>query len=226
MTESLLKRMEEKIAGIQAMADEVPGAVIIHRFENNFANVEYMSAWGLKKLNTTLQELQEMGAEYYSNFFNPEDVEDYRPKMAALLERNDENETFSFFQQVRASVLHEWEWYFSTVRIFMRDDDGNPFLTITIAYPIDPLHHVTHKVNRLLEENTFLRNNYARFSSLTQREKEILRELVLGKSSNEIAETLFISINTVETHRKNIKRKLEAGTSFELSEYARAYDLI
>lgn len=226
MTESLLKRMEEKIAGIKAMADDVPGAVIIHRFENNFAKVEYMSDWGLKKLNTTLQELKEMGAEYYNNFFNPEDVEDYLPKMAALLEKNDENETFSFFQQVRTSPQHEWEWYLSTVRIFMRDDEGNPFLTITVANPIDPLHHVTHKVNRLLDEKNFLRNNSARFSSLTQREKEVLRELVLGKSSGEIAETLFISINTVETHRKNIKRKLEAGTAFELSEYARAYDLI
>jgi DNA-binding NarL/FixJ family response regulator len=40
--------------------------------------------------------------------------------------------------------------------------------------------------------------------TLTVREKEILKQLAEGYSTKEIADRLFLSVNTVETHRKNI----------------------
>ncbi|MBK7336241.1 MAG: response regulator transcription factor [Saprospirales bacterium] len=45
---------------------------------------------------------------------------------------------------------------------------------------------------------------------LTQREKELLQLLAEGKTSEVIASELFISVNTVDTHRKNIISKLGA----------------
>lgn len=45
---------------------------------------------------------------------------------------------------------------------------------------------------------------------LTKREVEVLNEIAKGKSSKEIATSLFISENTVENHRKSIFRKLKA----------------
>lgn len=45
--------------------------------------------------------------------------------------------------------------------------------------------------------------------NLTKREIEIIKLLAKGKSSSEIAETLFISVYTVNTHRKNILQKLD-----------------
>ncbi|PCJ00670.1 MAG: hypothetical protein COB15_02540 [Flavobacteriales bacterium] len=43
---------------------------------------------------------------------------------------------------------------------------------------------------------------------LTEREKEIYKELSKGKTNKEIATTLFVSVNTVKTHLKSIYRKL------------------
>lgn len=48
--------------------------------------------------------------------------------------------------------------------------------------------------------------------NLTQREKEILQELVNGLSYKKIAETLFISIDTVRSHIKNIYYKLHVSS--------------
>ncbi|MEO0581135.1 MAG: response regulator transcription factor [Bacteroidota bacterium] len=48
-----------------------------------------------------------------------------------------------------------------------------------------------------------------KLSILSAREQEILSLIALGKTSKEIAEALFISTRTVETHRKNIHQKLE-----------------
>ena len=57
-------------------------------------------------------------------------------------------------------------------------------------------------------------------SILSSREKEILQLIAQGKSSLEIANTLFIGKSTVDTHRKNMIRKLELSGRGELLRYA------
>jgi len=71
-----------------------------------------------------------------------------------------------------------------------------------------------------------LRDNYQLYVTLSKRQREILRLIALGLSAPEIAEKLFISVTTAETHRRNIKAKLNVNTSFGLVEYARAFDLV
>ena len=61
---------------------------------------------------------------------------------------------------------------------------------------------------------TFLRNR------LTAREREVVQLLAEGKSSKEVAVSLFISVKTAETHRANIMRKLEVHSVSELVRYA------
>ncbi len=56
--------------------------------------------------------------------------------------------------------------------------------------------------------------------ALTGREQTILLQLAQGKSNREVAETLAISVRTVETHRKNIKRKLGISSTAGLTRYA------
>ena len=49
-----------------------------------------------------------------------------------------------------------------------------------------------------------------------QRERDIIRLLVLDKSSKEISESLNISSHTVDTHRRNILKKLKLSSTGEL----------
>lgn len=55
---------------------------------------------------------------------------------------------------------------------------------------------------------------------LSSREKQILLLIADGKSSKEISEDLFIAKSTVDTHRKNMIRKLELSSGNELVKYA------
>lgn len=55
---------------------------------------------------------------------------------------------------------------------------------------------------------------------LTNREQTVLLQLAQGKSNKEVALVLDISVRTVETHRKNIKRKLGISTTAGLTRYA------
>jgi two-component system, NarL family, response regulator NreC len=58
------------------------------------------------------------------------------------------------------------------------------------------------------------------YDLLSTREKEILQLLSSGKSNREIAELLFISVATVETHRNNVFQKLHLHNLAELILYA------
>ncbi|QHQ34961.1 response regulator transcription factor [Algicella marina] len=55
---------------------------------------------------------------------------------------------------------------------------------------------------------------------LTSREQTVLLELASGMSNKEVARSLDISVRTVETHRKNIKRKLGISSTAGLTRYA------
>ena len=53
-------------------------------------------------------------------------------------------------------------------------------------------------------------------NNISNRERDIIRLLVLNQSSKEIGEKLFISPNTVDTHRRNILKKLNISSTGEL----------
>ncbi|PKQ12959.1 MAG: DNA-binding response regulator [Alphaproteobacteria bacterium HGW-Alphaproteobacteria-1] len=61
---------------------------------------------------------------------------------------------------------------------------------------------------------------------LTNREQTILLQLAQGKSNKEVALALDISVRTVETHRKNIKRKLGISSTAGLTRYAMEHGVL
>lgn len=81
--------------------------------------------------------------------------------------------------------------------------DGRPiFLLLHQANPDKPL---------LLDDDPFLRPY-----RLTPRELEIIRLIKTGLSTKQMAATLDLSVYTVETHRKNINRKMHVQSPTEL----------
>ena len=64
---------------------------------------------------------------------------------------------------------------------------------------------------RILEEEDDVR--------LSPREEEIIKWVAQGKSNAEISDLLFISQNTIATHRKNINRKLKLTNPAEITKY-------
>jgi len=61
---------------------------------------------------------------------------------------------------------------------------------------------------------------------LTEREREVLRLIALGHTNAEIAERLYLSLRTVETHRANIHRKLGSDSRVELVQHALEQGLV
>jgi two-component system response regulator NreC len=61
---------------------------------------------------------------------------------------------------------------------------------------------------------------------LSEREREVLRLLALGHTNQEIAQRLYISVRTAESHRAHIMQKLRLATRAELVRYALSHGLL
>jgi DNA-binding NarL/FixJ family response regulator len=91
-----------------------------------------------------------------------------------------------------------------------------------------PSDEILRAIESISQGRTFLSASLARRSPrsdgprpvLSLRESEILRALSQGQSSRQIAQGLGLSVRTVETHRQNIKRKLNLEGQAELIKYA------
>lgn len=73
-------------------------------------------------------------------------------------------------------------------------------------------------MNNYIDKNVTIGNSEKVI--LSNREREILELIANGKTSKEIAENLFIAKTTVDTHRKNMIRKLDLSNGNELVKYA------
>ncbi len=79
---------------------------------------------------------------------------------------------------------------------------------------------------KVLEQYSSVNSAVDAIPLLTRREKEILQLLNEGLNGPQIAEKLFLSSYTVETHRKNMMQKFHAGNLQQLLKQARDFKLI
>ena len=75
---------------------------------------------------------------------------------------------------------------------------------------------ITKNINNIVYKSRADQNSDA----LSDREKDVIIALVQGMSNKEIADHLYISVNTVITHRRNIARKLQIHSPAGLTIYA------
>lgn len=82
--------------------------------------------------------------------------------------------------------------------------------------------YLSVSMENLLKSN----NNYAEIPAITKREKEILSLISEGYTTNQMAEKLFISPLTVESHRKNLLMKLNVNNTASLIRTAVSMNLV
>jgi len=128
-----------------------------------------------------------------------------------LLEENSLNTLIKQFDNQRPSLIAftaEEESKFENNNLFAER------LSIT-----ESKTDILNKLNRLMD-NLLGERLENESSELSEREKDILKQVALGLTNNEIADKLFISSHTVITHRKKITKKLGIKSVSALTVYA------
>lgn len=115
--------------------------------------------------------------------------------------------------------------YPNVVGVFYEDDDTN-IISLGIRKIISGEIWLSREITKEIifsyrEKQSWILTTSV---SLTEREKEILKLLSLGLSNIDIANTLFVSENTVKTHLYNIFKKLNVKNRLQAMMWAKGYD--
>jgi len=223
MDKNIQKKLIEKV---KIMEEIMPYNYIIHRLPD--FSIVYLSKMAKKNIGIPEEENNPLSFhEYFSSFFDFEAEKERIKEAAVRIPAMDNDSYFTFFQHVKTiHATDRFDCFVSSTKIFYRDEKGEPKYTLTIAFPMIKGESDSVKVNRLLLEKKNVRDKWQVFSTLTNREKQILQFMARNATSQEIAEKLFISENTVQTHRRNVKRKIGAKTDFDVISFAQSFDLI
>lgn len=85
---------------------------------------------------------------------------------------------------------------------------------------------ICNRIGNMLLDNPKAMDKLPLQDVLTATEKEILKEIAMGKTTREIATQRFVSVHTIMTHRKNIFRKLEVNNVHEATKFAMRSGLV
>lgn len=212
-----LDNFANDISIIEAIGDLLPGVILINdmvKMENSYINNS-----GCSFLEKSRNEINEMGADYFSSdSFCKDEMASISRYFIGLAQRADETEVKGFYQKVRTNKSSDWKQYYLSGKLLK----GTAGCFIYMGLEINKQRHSFHHLNMQLNITPIAPVTFQKFSSLSKREKEILRLIANGYASKDISDYLCIALFTVETHRKNINKKL--GTK-SLSDLIRISDL-
>ncbi|MBN2668994.1 MAG: response regulator transcription factor [Bacteroidales bacterium] len=111
--------------------------------------------------------------------------------------------------------------HFALTYIIKHDKKSEGSLYLNILHPKEVL------INQVMNDlNRIKKHSKQEEDALSEREIAVLKLVAQGQTNKEIADTLFISVHTVMTHRKNITQKLGIKTVSGLTMYAIIHNLI
>ncbi|MGI4022409.1 MAG: response regulator transcription factor [Janthinobacterium lividum] len=217
-------QLKKGLFTIQDIGDYIPGNLMVHDISTN-TNI-YMNKSGCNILKHSREELQALGPEYFNRFFPKEEIKFLNQGLEQFINQNDHTAVHSFLQRVRPNDQVDYKWYFTSSKLCCLEDTTNTSRIMHLAVEANTLNNLGNKLNRIFEENIFITQNYRKFNLLTKREKELIKLIALGNSSQDIADLLFISKHTVNNHRKNIMNKLDVNCVSKLIHFAVSFDLV
>lgn len=175
----------------------------------------YINNYCISTAGYTLAEFETMGQEFFARIMEPEDVQSAIDSILYLT-ANPEC-SYSGFSRIIHKDGHLINQY-STCKVF-RFKNGVPWQFINVSFDISDKIKTDAQLEKLMKENALLKNQL-KCTVISTREKDVIKEIVKGKTDLEIAAVLFISPKTVSTHRKNIIKKLHLSNTADLVRFA------
>jgi len=200
-----IDRLKQKCALLEKVVNEVPANIYVSDLEKG---VIWCNKTNEESLGYTLGDILQMDAmEYMQKIVHPEDLN--IPEDSIGHYRSFEGPEYGGLFRARHKDSKEYKWYMGWAKAFKRE--GNLVKEI-ICVDVDMSQQMStdKQLTEALKENLKFKNKLL-IGNLRKREIEILNLICQGKRTKAIADALFISTNTVSTHRKNIQKKL--GTS-------------
>lgn len=199
-----------------------------------YQNFEYISKNFTACTGLSSEKLKEGGMDYFWSLFHPEDIKPWLESLKSLMsftmtELSDEQ---------RKRMSYTWNYrmkngkgdYITIIQNttpLQFDENHKPIIGLAHYTVLDSNFKIdicaTAKyLNDQKEYETLFYKNISSsnlLGAISNRERDVIRLLISGKTSVEIAEKLCLSVHTINTHRRNILRKLNLKSTIEIVNY-------
>ncbi len=229
------KTVENSIALLERMAEvENSSIAVFDLYKKEFVTIRSKYR---EYVNADLEAAQKYGPAYYISIMHPDDgpvvLDTYKKVFEfsfnlPVEERKDYKTIFNFRLGYQGKYFH----FVQQIVTLELTQSGKIWLGLSLSDML-PENEKFEKVNRRVIN---LRNgkyylfdaddNEKTWQNLSKRELEVLGLVSKGFISKEIADKLFISVNTVNNHRQNILEKIKATNTNEAIRYARNLGLL
>lgn len=202
------------------LGDQIPfGVQLSHSktLEIMHANKKYTELTGY-----TLDEMREIWPEYLKQNIHPSTFNFCVEFLPEFYAKNNPHQTTAFLQYVKLRGDSDYSAAITFTKPAKSPND--PVLWLSLA--VKSFGNMSKQVEQIVRMDQFKLKHFKQFQQLTDRELEVLSLLANGLNNPKIADKLFLSRQTVETHRKNLKRKLELRSFRDLMRYAFAFNLV
>ena len=204
------------IISLDELSELIPG--YIHLNDKQTLGINYYGENVLNIFNKSLSEIQNEGRDFIDAISDKKSQQIFATSLINFSLTGNQQKTYSFIQRLRENAKAEYKLFYTTSRHYR---DGKNLLSYT--QPLQILHDNSFLKEIVEERYTFFSKHFYRFDTLTKREREILEPVAQGDTNKAISEKLYISIQTVKTHRKNICRKLDTGRLIDLVKFAQVF---
>ena len=214
--EEKLAAQQEECAFLQRIVNEIPANIYISDLEKG---VIWCNKTNEETLGYTLEEIKEMGGlEYMYKIVHPDDHS--VPDNSIDYYQNFNGAEYGGVFRAKHKDKKEYKWFVGWARAFQKDGNGKVKEILCVDVDMSPQMNTGEQLVQALRENLKHKNKLL-IKSLRKREVEILDLVCKGMSTKAIAEKLYISTNTVSTHRKNIQQKLGTNNVADLVSLAK-----
>ncbi len=196
-----------------------PGFLHFNRKDD--LHIKYLNPKGIETYDLPLEYIQQNGEAFFKKYIHQETVDKIFPGFINFYNKNDAGRTYADCQKIIDPRKQEF-YQVLTVTKIVKDLDG----LMSMSMPIHELGPNMTKVKQLMGTDSFYETHFQKFQSLTNREKQVLSLIAIGKTNREIGDALFISQHTVRTHRNHIWAKLEINRLTDAIRIADAFGLI
>lgn len=204
----------------KTLIDHIPCATLLG--DPQAIEVQYTNKRYTELTRYSQEEIRRDGPRFLESILHPGSLKSIMKFLPEFYATSDPHQTLFYAQYARAVGGTD---YFPTIT-FTKGAKLPNGLVLNMLLPIEELDKTSSKIAKIVEMDEFKLTHFKRFQQLTQREIEILVLLAEGLNNPAIADRLFISRQTVETHRKHINRKLGIKHYQDVIKYALAFDLV
>lgn len=195
---------------------------IMHLSDSETLKIVEVNSTFTNEVGYEIEEIQANWLQYLVNTVHPNTIASVGSFLPKFYKKDHPSRVKAFMQYARLKNQDEFSPFMSFTKA-SRLPCGR---VLWIVFSAEQIGKKRKNIERLIKMDEFKLNHFQQFQSLTNREIEILQLLANGYDNPAIAEMLFLSRMTVETHRKNINRKLNLKCARDLMRYAFAFNLV